>query len=61
MDPLYLKMCWLGLLRAANLPICDKQLVRATITELKYDAVKTKVDIFEQYRSTNQWIQYNEY
>lgn len=48
-------------MKAANLPICDKQLVRATITELKYDAVKTKVDIFEQYRSTNQWIQYNEY
>ena len=45
------------LLKAANLPICDKQLVRATITEQKYDAVKTKVDIFEQYRSTNHWIQ----
>ena len=31
------------LLKAASLSIRDKQLVKATITELKYDAVKTKL------------------
>ena len=31
------------LLKAANLPTCDKQLVKATITELKYDSVETKL------------------
>ena len=31
------------LLKAANLPTCDEQLVKTTITELKYDSVKTKL------------------
>ena len=31
------------LLKAANLPIHDEQLVKATITELKYDSVKSKL------------------
>ena len=31
------------LLKVANLPTYDKQLVKATITELKYDSVKTKL------------------
>ena len=31
------------LLKAANLPTRDEQLVKATITELKYDSVKTKL------------------
>ena len=35
------------LLRAANLPTQDKQLVKVTITKLKYDAFKMKlVEIF---------------
>lgn len=35
------------LLKTANLPTRDEQLVKATITELKYNAVKTKlVQIF---------------
>ena len=31
------------LLKAANLPTRDEQLVKATITELKYDSVKSKL------------------
>ena len=31
------------LLKAANLPTRDEQLVKATITELRYDSVKTKL------------------
>ena len=46
------------LLKAANLPTRDEQLVKATITELKCDSVKTKlVKIFsekiQKYRSQN--------
>ena len=37
------------LLKAANLLTCDKQLVKHTITELKYDSVKSKlIKIFSE-------------
>ena len=44
------------LLKLANLTIRDEQLVKATISELKYDIVKTKlIKIFWHFRCTHIW------